>query len=57
MKKKTLSALSAQEMLHLLRLPSGHPNNHGYPYTRADMLQECERRGKKLLERVLFGKE
>jgi len=45
-----INHLSAEDMLTLLRLPSGHPNKHGYPYTRSEMLRECERRGKKLLE-------
>lgn len=48
-KSKPITSLSAQEILKLMRLPSGHPNKHGYPYSRSEMLQECQRRGKKLL--------
>lgn len=50
MTKVKLDKLSADEMFKLLRLPSGHPDNHGYPYTRSELLRECEHRGKQLLQ-------
>jgi hypothetical protein len=45
-----LSELSAQDLFKLLRLRSGHPDSEGYPYNRGEMLSECNRRGKQLLE-------
>ena len=47
-----ITELTAKQILEIMRCPSGHPNQDGYPYTRGEMLSECRRRGKTLLEEL-----
>jgi len=52
LKDESITKLSAKEILAMLRVPSGHPNQHGYPYSRSKVLEECKKRGKQLLEEL-----
>jgi hypothetical protein len=45
--KYPLSKKPAQEILRLMRMD--HPNQHGKVYSRFDVMDECNRRGKQLL--------
>lgn len=47
--KHPLKKLKAKELLRLMRFPSGHPDQEGEIYTRFDVIDECQRRGKQLL--------
>lgn len=51
-KAQPLSELSAEALMKLIRVPSGHPDQHGFPYTRTAVIREMQRRGKSLLEEL-----
>ena len=48
----SITDLTAKQILEMTQCRSGHPNEEGYPYTRGNMLSECRRRGKALLEEL-----
>ncbi len=48
--KDKLEGKSGPEIVRLMRLC--HPDDHGEPYTRSEVMRECKRRGKKLLDEI-----
>ena len=47
-----ITKLTAKQILEIMQCPSGHPDQDGYLFTRWQMLAECRRRGKALLEEL-----